>query len=722
MTMNPFLREESFYQQESDYLNDAMKQSAFYLAKRTGKPIADVERYLRAKLKQEGDLKYSPPRCAITVRDERTQDRRIEETNVANLFQTAKDRKLIRAPSLTFFLPPEVKRSVLADFIDHNVALRATVKQEMFAARGKDKTLESNKKNEQNSLKTRNNACSGAHSSKGTILHNQSTHSVLTSICRSATSYGNANNEKLLGGSRHYYNPSVVIYNITSICNLIDFVAFEEIVQRYNFYMPSTKDVMECIEYGILHIWSSGQALARIESYVDTLTPIEKAAFLYIGDLYHIRKHNPDFIHSYLKGYIEVTQVSLPKEEWKSVETIMDGDLRSFVSLLRSDITKGTNFKDLKVEDENAYGILMSTVNIVHSNTLKYKDFIREMLTTKCVPGSIARLPEVVRRISMVSDTDSTMATAQEWSEWFAGEGNVNSKLGNDIGDTMIYVATQNIAHMMARMSANMGVTGKQIFRYSMKNEYKFGAFSLTNSAKHYFSVMASQEGATYPVPKLEVKGVGLRSSNMPVDIMSDFHKTLHAISCTVMKGEKIKLQPILQRVSNYEHSIIDELLSGGFTHLRSGNTKGEDGYTNPLSSAYFHHLMWEECFAAKYGSPGLPPYRHRKIKITLSNKTAIKEWLESITDPAMKFRLQGFFAKYKKAKIESLLLPEPILEQIGIPEEIVPLINIREAAFSSVEPFYVLFDSLGLGLIDKKRSRLLSDYYPASTSSKTGE
>lgn len=719
--MNPFLREEEFYKQEADYLNDAMRQSAFYLAKRTGKPIADVEKWLRAKLRTEGELKYHPPAVNVTVRDERTQDRRVEQTNVVDLFKTASERKLIRAPSLTYFLPPEVKKSVLAEFIDHNVALRAVVKQEMFAARGKDKVLESNKKNEQNSLKTRNNACSGAHSSKGTILHNQSTHAVLTSICRSATSYGNSNNEKLLGGSRHYYNPSVVIYNLTSICNLIDFDVFGEIVERYNFHLPTTAEVMECIEYSIVNIWSSKKALDRIESYVDTLTPLEKAAFIYVGDLYHLRKHNPDFVFEYLKGYVQTTDVSLPKEEWKAVEDIMDGDLKSFVSLLRSDITKGTTYRDIKQEDEDSYGILMATVKLVYANTMKYKDFIREVLTTKCVPGSIARLPEVVRRISMVSDTDSTMATAQEWSEWFAGEGQVNSKLGNDIGDTMIYVATQNIAHMMARMSANMGVTGKQIFRYSMKNEYKFGAFSLTNSAKHYFSVMASQEGATYPVPKLEVKGVGLRSSNMPVDIMADFHDTLHKMSCGVMMGEKIKLKPVLQRVSDYEHSIIGELLSGGFNHLRSGNTKGEDGYTNPMSSAYFHHVMWEECFADKYGSPGLPPYRHRKIKVTLSNKTAIKEWLTTIKDPAMKFRLEGFFAKHGKAKIESLLLPEPILEQIGIPEEIIPLINIREAAFSSVEPFYLLFDSLGVGLIDKKRSRLLSDYYEASSSSKTG-
>lgn len=720
--MNPFLREEAFYTQESDYLQDAVKQQAFYLAKRSGKSVVDVEKWLRNKLRKDDDLRYEPPVVNVSVRDERTQDKRVETTNVADLFKTAKDRKLIRAPSLTYFLPPEQKKSVLAEFIDHNVALRATVKQEMFAARGKDKVLESNKKNEQNSLKTRNNACSGAHSSKGTILHNQSTHSVLTSICRSATSYGNSNNEKLLGGSRHYYNPSIVIYNLTSICNLIDFDAFSEIIERYNLYLPTTADVMECIEYSILNIWSSKKAIDRIESYVETFTPIEKAAFLYVGDLYHLRKHNPEFVRGYLAGYVKTTEVSLPQDEWEDMESNMDGDLRSFVSLLRSDITKGTTFRDIKKDDPEKYGILMSTALMVYSNTIEYKDFIREVLTTRCVPGSIARLPEVVRRISMVSDTDSTMATAQEWAEWFAGDGQVNSKLGNDIGDTMIYVATQNIAHMMARMSANMGVTGKQIFRYSMKNEYKFGAFSLTNSAKHYFSVMASQEGATYPVPKLEVKGVGLRSSNMPVDIMKDFHDTLHSMSCTVMDGDKIKLQPILQRVANYEHSIIDELLSGGFNHLRSGNTKGEDGYTNPLSSAYFHHLMWEECFAEKYGSPGVPPYRHRKIKVTLSNKTAIKNWLKSIDDPGLKMRLEAFFAKYGKAKIESLLLPEPILEQMGIPKEIIPLINIREAAFSSVEPFYLLFDSLNVSMIDKKRSRLLSDYYASDNKASTGE
>ncbi len=719
--MNPFIRDVSYYVEEADFINDSIKQSSFYLSKRTGKSLEAIEAWQRNKLKSEGDLKYIPPTVAIATRDERTGDRRIIETNLGELFLSARERKLLRSPSLAFYLPPETRTSTLSEFTTYTVDLRNEVKQEMFAARGVDKVLEAKKDNRQNALKTRNNAGSGAAVAKGTILHNKSTHSALTGVCRSAAAYGTANNEKLLGGKRHYYNPTIVMYSITSSCILTDFDEFSAVVDKYNLYMPNTEDVMDCIRESIEDIWAVKSAIDVIHDYVAKLTPLEKAAFVYIGDLYHLRKHNPQLLRDFLGGFIKITGVSMPESEWEAVESVMDSDIVAYVPLLRKDLTTGTNLRALKKSNPTAYGIMLSIVKSVIDHTVKFSPLIRGLLTTKHVPASIARLPEVIRRITMLSDTDSTMPTAQEWSKWYIGEGNVNGVVGNAIGDTIIYISSKNIAHLMARMSCNMGVTDKKVFIYAMKNEIKFGAFSLTGSAKNYFSSKASQEGTTYTKPALEVKGVGLRSSNMPVDILNEFHNTLISITKTVSDGDKINLGEIIQRVADHEHRITAELLSGDYKHLNTGTTKDKGGYVNPLGQAYFHHLLWEECFSDKYGHAGELPYGHFKLKVVLNNKTDISEWVESIKDPTIKFKVEAFFSKYKRTKMNVINLPESILEQFGVPIEFIPLINVREASYAAVKPYYLLLDSLGFRLVDKKLSRMLSDYYPPSSNSITG-
>lgn len=74
-----------------------------------------------------------------------------------------------------------------------------------MARTAEDKVLEKIKDAEQNAKKIAINSLSGMHGFTGNILYVKSGHSSLTSMCRSATGYGNANNEKLLAGSRHYH-------------------------------------------------------------------------------------------------------------------------------------------------------------------------------------------------------------------------------------------------------------------------------------------------------------------------------------------------------------------------------------------------------------------------------------------------------------------------------------------------------------------------------------
>lgn len=711
--MSVFLRELEEYDRGIDVIGGYFKQTKRYLSLRSKGQVSDdrISAWLRKEFGPGGRFEMKPPKVKISVRDPETGDRKPGTTNMMTLLKLIRDKQLIVSPSMTIYTPAHVKRSLLSEFIDENIAKRGKVKEEMFAAQAaKNEVLARNKENEQNSLKQRNNGLSGAHSSPFTILFNKSTHSSLTSMCRSATSYGNANNEKLIGGSRHYWAPGMVTNNILATCELTDEVEFQACMDTYKMHYPTVDEVMDVITYSTDLFWRNGWALGQIRELVAELSPLQRAAFVYIGDMYHVTKYNDSLVRTIMSDFVQ--RADTPLEDYADVKKSLDGDTKVLLSLMYSDYIGASNLKDVERKTPEKYKIIMAGAKKLYDNINKWLPFFRAIMFTRNVPASIAKLPETIRRVSMVSDTDSTMGTTQWWSDWYCGEGAVGRE-ADAVADTMTYFAVQNIAHMLARMSANVGVARNQTFRYSMKNEYKFAAFTLTSKAKHYFSVITSREGTLYEDPELEVKGVALRTSNIPAVIMKEFRGMIKDISMTVMNGGKVKLFPIMKRIAEIEDSIVDSVHNGDFKYLKTGNVKSKEGYTKPESSNYVYYEMWEDVFAPKYGTVGAPPYGVVKLSVDLANKTSVNRWLAKMEDKALADRMRKFLAKKSGGQtFTQFLVPEIVAASNGIPKEMLDIADYRKIIFGSVEPYYHVLESLGVYSIDKNRTRLLSDYY----------
>lgn len=708
--MSTFLRDDDDYVRNINVIKEYFEQLTIYLTMITGKDEASVREWIRKTFGPGGKFELNTPMANITVRDKETGDRQRARINMAKLFEVAEKHRLIISPSMTFYIPPDIKRSLLSIFIDQNIQKRAKVKKEMQVAQAAgDHILAANKKNAQNSFKQRNNALSGAHSSPFTILYNKSTHSSLTSMCRSATSYGNANNEKLLASSRHYWSAGIVVNNILSTIRLTDFTEFQQVMDTYKLYYPTVKDTMACIQRSTDLYWYNEKAMYEIRRLVMKMTDIQRAAFVYIGDLYQVRKFNDGVVRDFITKLLQEREV--PLTDVPSIEKRLDGDTIALISLLRRESVTG-NFGRTKDESFEKYCKLMASCEHIYDVMEEYDLFIKGIMTTPNVPASIAKLPDVIRRVSLVSDTDSTMATVMRWAEWYCGEGVTTGRLADDVSDLMIYIATQNIAHMMARMSTNIGVEKQYLHRYAMKNEFKFSAFALTNKAKHYFSLITSQEGVLKEEPELEMKGVALRTSNIPPIIMNEFRDKVTEMLDDVMNGRKIKLLPILRHVANIEHRIEKSVHDGEYTYLKTGNIKTREAYSEPEKSAYVYHGMWEETFGKKYGSAGNPTYNVVKVSVDLETKTEIKRWLAGMKDRELARNLEMWMAKYPKRTFTQLLLPETIVASNGIPQEILDVANYRRIKFTSVEPYYHVLESLGVVMIEKNRTKLLSDYY----------
>ena len=714
--MKHFVRPSESYQRRLNPIGDAQQAYATFLIKHRPEMRDRVPAFIRKHLNTENGISMKMPRARVLVR-QANGDRKMEVMRFDHFLSSAIKSKRILAPTLTVYENPSVKRSLIGEYLRDNLDKRKAAKHEMFVAEmAGDKIRRAIKNAEQNTLKIKNNSMSGAHSSPHTILFNKSSHSTLTSTCRAATSYGNANNEKFLMGNRHYYSPDIVQNNIISICTLSDLKAIEAVAQRYQLRTPTVDEVMACIKRSTDPYWRSDLHMGQIHATVQTLTDMERMAFMFVGDLYHTAQINPTMVRSFL-GRLSLKATapmhgSTPTEEQQADRKAwmkrVDSNLTSFVFMLCSKETDGRQLKDIPLESDD-YGILAQTAKMSIETLDLFEDFIQAFWVTDNMPSSVYQMPSIVRQTAITSDTDSTIFTVQYWPKWFCGQADFTEE-SIAIAQVVVFFSAETIRHILAMFSANLGAETQEIHRLSMKNEYYFPVFCLTSRAKHYFAYISAQEGNVFKKMKQEIKGVGLRSSNVPASINNQAASLMRYYKDTVMRGEKISLTRALRAVAKVEQGIIDQIRSGGFELLSSLIIKTRETYTNPDKSNYQHYELWESVFAPKYGPAPAPPYMSIKVNLTSDNRTRYREWLAEIEDRELAARLDAWMVANGRKELAVLRLPQEILAVKGMPEEVIPAANVRNLIANTMGPFYTVLETIGYFIKNKNNTRLVSD------------
>jgi hypothetical protein len=612
---------------------------------------------------------------------------------------------------MTVYQNPNVEKSVTAIYIAENIKKRSKSKKEMFAAKeAGNNSLHAFKKNEQQTHKIKNNALSGAHCSDSTVLYLDTIHSSLTSTCRSAAGYGNANNEKVLSGNRHYWSAEIVMANILAVTNHVNFEEFAQAMQQYDLIAPSIDETMECIQYSTDFYWRDRGKTDQLHRLVSGLSDLERAAFVYTGDLYHLAKHNPQVVRTLLE---EVA--TIPDDTVENCEQYVKGltdEMGAMVSLLCGKFMGGKNissFDDLTKETQNLLG---ATAKRLTETLEHYRLLIKVLLVSDVMPASMANLPNIIRRNAITSDTDSTIYTVQDWLIWYDGKISFNEQAVN-IGHAVSFLSSASITHILAKMSANMGVAKDQLHQYQMKSEFYFPVFALTSRAKTYFAHVGAQEGQVFTEPDLEVKGAVLKGSASPKFVMDDADALVNEILETVASEKKIQLTPILERVAKIEQTIIDSIKRGETFYYKRSEIKTADSYKlGESNSPYMHYLLWTDVFADKYGAIESVPYRAIKVSIDADSKTDFTRWIDSFDDPAIREKLLIFLKKHGKDKLTTIQVPQAIAETSGIPQEIVNGVSYRKVVSNLLEPHYVLLETLGFYTIDDNQLRLVSDSY----------
>lgn len=711
---NPFVLSKEEYKRDINFVKHYKEDVAFFLSKMTGDSIEETRKFVNESLAKGGIFELKDPRIVYLERENYSDRFEKEGTLLEYIYGSIAANELI-APTFTTYVPPSERQSILVEFVDDNVAIRSKAKKAMFAAKmANDTNMYNFKNSEQSNAKISNNSISGGHVSASTPLNNKTAHSTLTSNCRCTSGYGNANNEKMLSGNRHYHHPNIVINNIVSIANRTNMYKLEMAMKKFGMHYPTPQEALETVLISSRLYWRSKQKEDFILELLTKLEPIERAAFVYVGDLFHIARYNDSLVRTF------IDRLSWPgsNENLENPLDIIHSNREEFISLatqLVPDVMKGIDWKKLKQdnsEDAKKLSILAETILNIRDTIEDYRDFIEAFFVTDNVPASLAFFPTSIRRAALTSDTDSTIFTVQDWVLWKTGRMVVDTET-NRVAATMIFLAAEAITHILARMSANFGIETKRIHQVAMKNEFKFDVFVPTQVGKHYFANISCQEGNLYIDYEMEIKGVHLKSSNVPASIMKKAEAMMKSIMDAAAAGETISVKEKIEEVAQIEKQILQDAIAGNSNYYRSLQIKSANSYSGELSqSNYSHHFFWDEVFSAKYGVVPEPPYMTYKVPVRLPNPKAIEAWLASIKDLDMQNRARDWIKRNNKNAINTMYLPQQRIQATGIPKEIIPILDMRRTLLDCTTVFYLILETLGYYCLDKKIRSVAADYY----------
>ena len=720
---NPFVLPKDAYVRDLDLLKGYFNQNTLFLHRMTGQPKEKCLTFLKKTLSRGGAFPLRDPNMLV-LKQESPGNRVKDEMTLLSYVNTVTSTNRIMSPSMVCYENPKVLKSPSAKFVESGIAGRKKAKNEMFVAKvNGDEVLEKIKDAEQNAKKIAINSLSGMHGFTGNILYVKSGHSSLTSMCRSATGYGNANNEKLLAGSRHYHSPKIAISNMLALIDSQPHDKFQAAMDHCGFVYPTVEQTAECIKRSTDLYWRNAGNFQKIVDFIVRLTPLERAIVVYTGDLYHIAKYNGDYVRGFMDKIIKYDPKADPKvvDDGYAVLTgkKIDDDTKMLATYLNAEYTRGENFDSLKEKGmHDVLAMVAKTAFNVQSVVQEYFVFIRTMLTPVLLAPTVANIKGILRRVVLASDTDSTIFTTQEWVSWYTGSDH-RTKEGDGIWYTTTYVACQCIVHVLAQLSANMGVIQEDLHRLTMKNEYAFPVFTLTNRAKHYYAFMSCREGNVYKDYDMEIKGVALRSSTVPVAIIKQAKAMMKEVMTRADQNRQFTLEELYLTVWKLEQDIYTSIKKGEHRYLKSAqiqafynNMNKDNPYLEKTNLRHYH--IWEMVFAPKYGHVENPPYSVIKVPLAINNKTDMQNWfahMESV-DPDFAARMKDYCDKAGRTEIGTLMLPLSILAGVGMPDEVMAVIDIRRLTYEILESFYMILESLGVFQVDSKYVRLISDIY----------
>lgn len=640
-------------------------------------------------------------------------DMELKELDLLSVIRTHNTKVI--SPYGTIYESTDVKISNDKQFMDQLVSARNTAKQKMFKLIEEGKQEEAKLQDFIQALnKIASNSVSGAHGNPKNAMYDPETYNAITSMARHGVMLAYTFAERFL--CSNYYFPTyedAINFVVTNIKACPPKAVIENIVNKYNLEVKWPEDVQQLLLSGMNDYTECTPQMERNLLSMLTNVPFHQLTFIYYSrNLYNLFSSNKQFFINFFNDIFTMDQHI--KEDSSIVPTDifkLDGDLVQMMTTVFDKFLNGELVKDLPKNNPDKAIKFTILGHQVQEKLNSIKDLVDVFIHSETLIPRIHINKNMFRKAVVVSDTDSIIYTTKDLVTLYLGGTftyhNTNVYSAHAL---VTYWLSKSIASMLRLMAISRGAVGeKNIGMLEMKNEYLYPVFIRTNLSKHYVGLMTIREGRVLPKPKMDIKGVGFKSSNVP-SITHEFNqKLLTDIINEIAEYTNLYAGEYIARALRYEQAILSSLKSGEFTYFVNAPVKKKEEYKTPNSSIYANYEMWQEVFSEKYGEILLP----NKCPLIPLVKNGIKKekylnWLQ-IKSPTIFQKLMMYLEKIGKKNITRIPLPVTIDK---VPEEIVPIIDMRSIIYKNMRSTQLTLKSIGVDLGNPKKLPLFSDYY----------
>ena len=618
----------------------------------------------------------------------------------------------IIAPSGSCYMLPTVKESFLKVSIDSKLKERKVYKGIMLSAKEKGDMIKENTYNLlQSSTKIFVNSAPGAMNSRFNILYDKPGFNSITSISRHSVKTGYAHTERMVGANLYLpYLEDVKAYCLRLASVMPKETA--EVISKFKLHIPSVEEVTQYLASNH-HRYTLHKSTLEIRQYLLRFTDIERTFILYGGCLKNLLEFNDSLFKRFLTKLFDqnVEHASVSLDDRKKIE----GTLMAMITSVNYEILgqeadgKYRNLDEACQDNPDGAKHIIGIAKHMERLFDIFHDVFATFIRVEADFANTGDYHNLIRKVVIISDTDSVIFTTQELVKWRCGSYSF-AKEGYQMNAFVVYVVSRSLEHVFARLSCGFGMIGKDIFRIAMKNEFMYPAMMHTSICKHYLGIIQIQEGKLLLSLTDDVKGLGFRTSVLSKDTIRESTEFNINLLKTVMREGEISLTEELTKVADFERRLYDSLMSGDRDYLQLMTIKTNENYDDPQKSPYFYYEFWEEVFAESYDHMVIPS---KNYKLPLIGKGKILKdpaflALLEEKDPQLKKRL----LKYLEAnpRTPSMILVPSTMPTI--PELLRQTIDIRGIINSNAQPMYLGINGLGVAFNYKAGKYLISDYF----------
>jgi hypothetical protein len=681
-------------------------------------PHDTIEGFVKEKIREN----YKTPQVEALVHPREGDTKEVTMDLDRYVLEVVKDNNL--APSGTCYHPVSRKESYLRISIDEKVRERNAFKKQylMHEAQGEKREAQYYYQNQANA-KIFNNAIAGGMAMKQFIMSCKAGFNSITSSGRMSVKQGYSFIERAVNGNLYLPQMRDAITYVINHARHVP-VDFGPLILDGTLYSPSVGQVATYLITSVKNYTTKldDHDLVKI---ISNLTEVERAYVFYAGCLNNLCRYNEEmmrgwidscFIHGDIDPLLvaDVNPGELKKYPGDVVNAVLATDYRRLGNKPGTE-DKWNSLKDAAKNNPEGLKEFIYCCRHFVQNFEPHLRILRPILRIETTFSRLVMQHKMARYTVPLSDTDSNIFSTQELIRWKRGKIDFSQE-SYQMNALVVFILSQSLEHIFARLSAGFGVEGKDVFRISMKNEFLYPIVIVTALAKHYLAIATMQEGSLLPNPRKDIKGVGFRSSTYPKLVVKGFEEFVVNLFAVIEKAEPIRAGSILQHVAGVEQSIftsIHDKRESDF--LQTVSVRRKEDYADPMQSNYFYYKFWQEVFAPEYGEMVIP---NKCFKIPLKGgmrlfKNEVFMAQMEKDHPETHARLVRFLEDNKGRNISAIYIP-PFKGQLQ--PFFLSVMDIRAHISQVMAGYYHFLDALGIGTVDIRCNGLVSDFFDPST------